>query len=128
MKNGSQNPKNRIRQILGRCGEERAAAFLSEKGFSCLASNWRCRSGELDLIVERGSEIRFIEVKTRKTDLYGPPEEAVTARKMAHLRLAAEQWISEQAFLSQKSFQFDVISIVWPGTAQERLVWIENVS
>ena len=90
--------------------------------------NWRCRGGELDLIVAREAEIRFVEVKTRKTERYGAPEEAVTPRKLAHLRVAAEQWISEHTFLGSKSFQFDVITILWPGTAQERLVWIENVS
>lgn len=127
MKNGSLSQKNKARQILGRCGEDRAAAFLVQNGFICLDRNWRCRGGEIDLIVEQGEEIRFIEVKTRKTLTYGRPEEAITARKLAHFRIAAEAWMAVQTLASQKRFQFDVITVFLPNTPQEQLVWIENV-
>lgn len=127
MKSGSQSQKNKQRQLLGRSGEERAAAFLIERGFTCLARNWRCRGGEIDLIVARANQIRFVEVKTRKTETYGRPEEAVTVRKLAHLRTAAESWIAAQAFSSRKQFQFDVITLFLPGTPQEELGWIEDV-
>lgn len=127
MKNGSQSPKNNARQILGRRGEERAAAFLVAKGFTCLARNWRCRGGEIDLVVERSEQIRFVEVKTRQTMTYGMPEEAVTTRKLAHLRAAAEAWIAAQAFSAHKRFQFDVITVFLPNASEERVTWIEDI-
>ncbi len=127
MKNGSQSPKNNPRQVLGRLGEERAAAFLVEKDFVCLARNWRSRAGEIDLIVERGREIRFVEVKTRRTWTYGAPEEAVTRQKLAHLRATAEAWIAAQSFTSLRAFQFDVITIFLPGTPKEQVTWIQDV-
>jgi putative endonuclease len=127
MKNGSQSPKNNPRQILGRLGEERAAAFLVDQGFICLARNWRSRAGEIDLIMERGKEIRFVEVKTRRTQTYGAPEEAVTTRKLAHLRATAEAWIASQVFSSLRAFQFDVVTVFLPGTPEERLEWIQDV-
>jgi putative endonuclease len=127
MKNGFQSPKNNPRQVLGRLGEERAAAFLVEKGFVCLARNWRSRAGEIDLIMERGNEIRFVEVKARRTRTYGTPEEAVTAEKLAHLRAAAEAWIAAQTFTSLRAFQFDVVTVFLPGTQNEQLEWIQDV-
>lgn len=127
MKSGSQSPKNEARQILGRLGEERAAAFLMAHGLPCVARNWRCRAGEIDLIVARGKEIRFVEVKTRKTTTYGAPEEAITGRKLAHLRAAAETWIAAQTFMQRQTFQFDVVTVFLPGSPKEQIEWIQDV-
>lgn len=127
MKNGSQSQKNNARQLLGRAGEDRAAAFLALQGFICLVRNWRCRAGEIDLIVQRGAEIRFVEVKTRKTTQYGSPEEAVTAVKLRHLRTAAERWIEENSRISAKNFQCDVVTLLYLEGGEEQISWIQDV-
>lgn len=126
MKSGSQSLKNKHNQILGRLGEQRAVEFLEASGFVCLARNWRCRAGEIDAIVKRGTEIHFVEVKTRITKTYGAPEEAVTAKKILHLRRAAERWIELNSTIEAKAYQYDVISLYRPGTAEEVLSFIEN--
>lgn len=127
MKSGSQSQKSNHRQQIGRLGEDRAAAFFVGKGFTCLARNWRCRAGEIDLIVARGREIRFVEVKTRKTKTYGDPEEAITVQKRAHLEAAAEAWILSHELPKEAIFQFDVFSLYLPLNQPEELLWIENI-
>lgn len=127
MKNGSQNPKNRFRQEIGRRGEERAAAFLLAKGFQLLAKNWRCKAGEIDLIVEREGDIRFVEVKTRRSATYGLPEEAITPTKIVRLRATAEAWLLAHEGRSMMNYQVDVITLYAPDTPEEQLKWIEQI-
>lgn len=58
------------RRTLGRTGEELAAELFAKLGFAILDRNWRCRSGELDLVVGRGDLLVFCEVKTRTSDYW----------------------------------------------------------
>src|SRR5690606_41974984 len=77
------------RRVLGAAGEEQAAAWYRDRGYHVLARNWRCRDGELDLVVRRRHEVAFVEVKTRRSTRFGHPLEAVTATTQARLpRLA----------------------------------------
>ena len=114
------------RGSLGRRGEELAEAFLRTKGFKVLESNWRCRMGEIDLIVAKGEEIRFIEVKTRLTTTYGYPEEAVTKTKLRHLRNCVEIWLRNPR-IHPKSYQVDVIAIQLLPGSKPQIDWIEAV-
>ncbi|MWB98303.1 YraN family protein [Agromyces sp. MMS17-SY077] len=77
---------------LGRLGERIAAEHLEARGMRVLERNWRCRSGELDLVALDGDETVFVEVKTRSGLGYGHPFEAITARKVARLRALASAW------------------------------------
>ena len=83
------------RQRLGRSGEERAARWYVAQGYAVLARNWRCRDGELDLIVARGSTLVVCEVKARSSLAYGHPAEAVTAAKQRRIRGLAARWLAE---------------------------------
>lgn len=109
----------------GRRGEELAAAFLHERGFLLVATNWTCRLGEIDLIVRRGTEMRFIEVKTRRTLTYGYPEEAITGKKLVHLRRAIECWLKEHP-PEPDHYQADAISILIQNGIP-RIYWIEGI-
>ena len=70
----------------GRLGEDAALDAYLHRGFALVARNWRCRIGELDLVLARGEQLVFCEVKTRRGDAFGGGWEAVTARKQAKVR------------------------------------------
>ena len=109
------------RQSLGRWGEALAADYLLKLGYSIIDRNARTPYGEIDLVarwMEGGmvgiSEARpvtvFVEVKTRSSHTYGLPEEAVTARKQAHLLAAAQAYLQQHPELVG-DWRIDVIAI-----------------
>ncbi|MDQ1393999.1 MAG: putative endonuclease [Acidimicrobiaceae bacterium] len=77
-----------------------------------MARNWRCRLGELDLILRQGRTFVFCEVKSRTTDTYGIPAEAVTRQKRARIRRLAARWIEEDAPMRPREIRFDVAAIL----------------
>lgn len=99
---------------LGARGEALAASFLERRGYAILQRNWRCRHGEIDLIACRDGVTVFVEVKTRSSNAYGTPAEAVTRTKAARLRRLAGAWCSAQAPLAG-AIRIDVIGILAPA-------------
>jgi putative endonuclease len=97
------------RLALGAAGEEQAAAWYRSRGYAVLDRNWRCREGELDLVVRRGRELVFVEVKTRRTDRFGTPAEAVTRAKQRRLRVLARRYL-DSTDERAGSLAFDVAS------------------
>jgi putative endonuclease len=95
----------------GATGEELAARWYQEHGYTVLARNWRCREGELDLVLVRDGVIVFSEVKTRRSGRYGSPAEAVTLRKQRRLRSLAAQFLREQRQRADR-IRFDVVAIL----------------
>ena len=82
-------------KALGNRGEAEVARYLRKKGYTLLASQWRCRFGELDLVArDRKGTICFVEVKLRTGTACGLPREAVDRRKQARLRTAAALYLS----------------------------------
>lgn len=77
---------------LGRRGEELAAQFLGDAGYTIIDRNWRCARGEIDLVARDGNDTVFIEVKTRSSTAFGHPFEAITVQKLARLRRLAHAW------------------------------------
>ena len=78
-----------------------------------VARNWRGgREGELDLILRQGTTAVFCEVKTRRTDAFGIPAEAVTAAKQARIRRLAARWLREAATFRPRELRFDVAAIL----------------
>ena len=75
----------RVRQALGRFGEDVAEQFLRDIGFQVVARNWRCSAGEVDIVARDGGVLVVCEVKTRRGTGFGAPLEAVTAAKAARL-------------------------------------------
>ena len=68
------------KDVLGKRGEELAAAFLESEGYTILDRNWRCPQGEIDLVALDGVDTVFVEVKTRSSVAFGHPLEAITCR------------------------------------------------
>ena len=99
------------RRALGISGEDAAAAWYAANGYEVVARNWTCRDGELDLVVRRHRVIVFCEVKTRSTNLFGSPAEAVNHVKRQKLRVLAAKWLDESP-VRPREIRFDVVSIV----------------
>ncbi len=99
------------RRALGAAGEARAEAWYRARGFEVLARNWRCREGELDLVVRRRGVLVVVEVKTRSSDRFGTPAEAVTPAKQQRIRGLALRYVAETGIRS-RSIRFDVVAIL----------------
>ena len=97
---------------LGAQGEQRAVSWYAARGYVVVARNWRCPDGELDLIVASPTELVFCEVKTRSSDRFGLPAEAVTAAKQRRLRRLAARFLAEAGGAGGRSLRFDVASVV----------------
>lgn len=100
----------RTRKDLGERGEILAAEKLSELGYTLLTRNYRCPYGEIDVIARLGETLVFVEVRTRRGQQFGSPEESITARKQAHLIAAAQNYLQENN-LSNVSWRIDVVAV-----------------
>ena len=101
-----------ISHELGRRGERLAANYLQANGYEILDRNWHAGHVELDIVARRGETVIFVEVKTRGTDRFGPPEGFVTKRKQRLLSAAAAAYMQANGY--EWALRFDVVSIVWP--------------
>ncbi|HWP98462.1 MAG TPA: YraN family protein [Syntrophomonadaceae bacterium] len=100
-----------MKQETGKFGEDLAAAFLRKKGYRIRERNYRTPYGEIDIICQNHQSLIFIEVKTRKTETYGAPYEAVNKKKIDHLKKAASLYLQslDRPFAD---IRFDVVSIL----------------
>ena len=115
--------------LVGALGEVLAAQFLQKKGYKLIASGFRCRYGEIDLIVCNKKYLVFVEVKLRKSSSFAEAKEFVDSRKQMRLRTTADLFLSQNPTTLQP--RFDVIEIYAPeGTATKRPVihHLEDVS
>jgi putative endonuclease len=95
---------------FGRYGEAAAARWYRRTGHRILARNWRCREGELDLVVAKGGDVVFVEVKARTDERFGTGAEAVDHRKRRRLRVVAGRWLA-QADEVYGEVRFDVVEV-----------------
>lgn len=101
------------RRALGISGEDAVAGWYAANGYDVVARNWRCGVlGELDLVCRRGRSVVFCEVKTRTTDAFGAPVEAVTRDKQMRIRRLAARWLSDAADFRPVDIRFDVASVL----------------
>jgi len=85
-------PRIRRHLALGRAGEAAAAELLKRRGYEVVGAGFAARRGEIDLVCRRGGELVVVEVKTRATDAFGTPAEAVGLRKRRALMSAAAEY------------------------------------
>jgi putative endonuclease len=109
-------PRESRRQALGRAGEAYAAAYLEGLGCEIVGRNYRCRGGEIDLVVIDGDALVFVEVKTRRHEDLGSPLEAVDRRKQERMITAALSFLAA-AGAAARVMRFDVIGILWRDDA-----------
>jgi putative endonuclease len=109
---------------LGKSGEENAVSFLKENGYKILARNYKTKLGEIDIIAVDKDTYCFIEVKTRHSDKFGLPSEAISSIKQRQISKAALNFLKENKLLDKKA-RFDVVSIIYQKDAP-RLDLIKN--
>ena len=100
-------------QSLGRYGESLAARHLVVQGMVLLDQNWRCPAGEIDLVLRDGDVLVVCEVKTRSSNDFGTPHEAVTPAKVSRLRRLAAAWLTAHA-ARPTGIRLDLVAVLRP--------------
>ena len=100
----------RARIGLGRLGERLAAVRLEAAGYEIIARNYRCASGEIDLITRHRGDWVFVEVRARRGRRFGAPEASLTPRKWQHLIAAAQSYLQARA-LDDVAWRIDLVAV-----------------
>jgi len=117
-------PSNK--QRLGKWGENVAASYLSVRGFEIVARNVRTPYGEIDLVVKNWVGLVFVEVKTRSSDAFGQPEQAIHSKKREHMLQSAEYYLQELKDYPG-AWRIDVIAVRGePDQINPEVMWFEN--
>ena len=110
---------------LGKLGEDLATQYLMSNNYRILHRNWGLHRGyEIDIIATNSVEIIFIEVKTRRNDVFQKPEDAVNESKIKHICMAAHGYIRK--YNINMPYRFDIISIIYPNTDSYTIKHIKN--
>lgn len=97
----------------GLSGEDAACQYLEQKGYQILRRNFRTYVGEIDIIASKGATLSFIEVKTRSSEQFGKPREAVTFGKQKKIRRSAETYLVMTKRINNiPDLSFDVIEVI----------------
>ena len=114
--------KGRGRIETGRRGEDAAVAYLKRAGYEIIERNYRCPFGEVDIVAREGGSIVFIEVKSRRSEIYGEPEASVGIEKQKKISRISMDYLQKKR-LSPGSVRFDVIAVKMQlGSAQIELI------
>ena len=116
------------RQSTGRWGEDLAVNFLKKQGYKILARNFHSRWGEIDIVAQEGATLCFVEVKSRYSDRFGSPEEAITPFKLEAIEKTGHFWRTFHPD-SPEELRIDAVLIEFEGVKEiKRLELIRNVS
>lgn len=108
------------KDVFGRLGEARAVAYLEALGYRVVDRNWRCRDGEIDIVAEHDGELVIVEVKTRRSEGFGHPFDAITRQKLRRLHRLAVAWaVAHPERSSGRALRVDAVSVLGaaPATA-----------
>ena len=115
-RNRANRPTPRLE--LGERGEDAAARFLRRRGYKILVRRFKSRAGEIDIIARQKDWLVFIEVKTRKTEQYGAPSEAVNKEKQRHMSRVALDYL-RLLDNPRIKFRFDIVEVLLREDAQK---------
>jgi putative endonuclease len=110
---------------FGREGEDLASAWLIRHGFTILCRNWRYHRYEVDIIAGRGDILHIIEVKTRRSLVYGQPEEGVSRKKIENMMHGAAGWLCRRP--AYRRVQYDVLAITMGKKQSPEIVLFEDI-
>ncbi len=105
------NQKKDGRKQLGHWGESVAATYLQAQGYHIVARNWRCSLGEIDLVAQAGELLVFVEVKTRRGEQMGSPEEGITPHKSRKLIETAQQYLWKNGLNEDTEWRVDLVAV-----------------
>lgn len=114
----------RSNRHLGEYGERLACRFLTDIGFTIIERNWRCARGEIDIVALDGECLVVCEVKTRRSEAFGAPFEAVTRSKARRLRRLAGLWLADAGpdrRGGSSDLRIDVVSVLRPADGPARI-------
>lgn len=119
-------PARAQRQATGAAGELAACRFLESRGLHLLDAGWRCRLGELDLVMLDGDVLVFVEVRARQPGALVDPVESIDAHKRRRTVRAASAWLSRHPGYAALPARFDVVGCDTGAAAQHVPRWIRN--
>lgn len=102
---------------VGKDGEDKACEYLVQNSYNIIERNFRCRSGEIDIIANKDDLILFVEVKTRQGISYGFPAEAVNEKKRHRLILSARYFLAGRSRYANYKYRMDVIEVFVKGSS-----------
>ncbi len=108
--------------MKGKDAEKIAASYLQKQSLTLLAQNYRCRFGEIDLIMQENDTLVFIEVRLRTQEAFGGAAASITSSKQAKLLRTARHYLAE--INDQPPCRFDVI--LFSGSNGQNIEWIRN--
>lgn len=109
--------------VLGNAAEDKALDFLRLQGLGLIKRNYRCQRGEIDLIMQEGPTLVFVEVRKRTSTRFGSALESVDRHKQARVLYSAQHYLQRHPDLRNKACRFDVVAI--EGEAG-KIQWIKN--
>lgn len=113
------------RIALGARGEAAARSYLQRRGYTIEAVNYRCRWGEVDIVASHGGVLVFVEVRTRRGQSFGSPQESITPRKRERLILTAQHYLQEHDI--DGHWRIDLVAIEADGRGVvRRIEQVEN--
>ena len=114
------------RRETGILGERLACDFLGKNGYRIIERNFRCPGGEVDIVAQRQDTLVFVEVRTKRSQRFGSPEESITSAKMEKLRAVAAYYWQSRPNLPE-AWRIDVVAIEMNGRGRvSRIELIEN--
>ena len=106
----------------GNAAEDQALQLLQQRGLALIARNWRCRAGELDLVLRDGDTVVVAEVRSRASSEFGAAAETVDARKQRKLVAAARLFLAGRPELADRPVRFDVVALDGP----KKIEWLQG--
>lgn len=99
-----------LHNLLGKNGEDEAVEYLLNRNYSILHRNWRAGKKELDIVAQKDGTLVVVEVKTRRNDFFGDPEDAVTDKKIRRIIASTDAYIRK--FCIDYPVRFDIITVI----------------
>ncbi len=120
--------KQALSPLIGSEAERVARTFLEQQGLTFILQNYRCRTGEIDLVMQDGDELVFVEVKYRSRSQYGSAIEFFHAKKKRKFESAVMHYMQDKGFNpSIVPHRIDLVGIEGKGQQQQNINWLKSV-